>query len=101
MKISELTTEEVANFIRVDDPDETELSGLMAAAKNYIKTYTGQTDEFIDTQEDLTYVYLALIGEMYERRQRQLDKATQPNQTFVEILNLYCINQIPEGDTDD
>ncbi len=58
MKPSEITAELVANYTRLDyagmtGAEKAELSAMLAAAKSYVKAYTGQVDEAV-TGEALT-----------------------------------------------
>ena len=68
MKVSEITTTLLANYLRLDGPDATtlgELTVLLDIAKTYIKSYTGIQDisvtgEEVGTGDDIeTGFYLA------------------------------------------
>lgn len=99
MLISEMTASDVAEFIRIDEPSEVELKEvgmLMESATKFIMNYTGRAETYVEAQTDFTYVWLVLIGEMFEKRQRQLDKSSVQNQTFIDILNMHSINMLPQ-----
>lgn len=102
MTISTLTVETVANFLRLDEPNDIELAELemlMASTLTYIMQYTGRSEDYVKSQEDLTYVYLAMINDMFEQRQFQMDKGRTLNETLLSILNLHSVNLLPgEGD---
>ena len=54
MKVSEITTTLLANYLRLDGPDATtlaELTVLLDVAKNYIKAYTGIKDIVVTGEE--------------------------------------------------
>lgn len=90
MKVSEVTTEIINNYLR---SDETELSidVFLQAAKSFIKGYTGLTDELIDTHEDITVALLVLISDMYDNRQYTVNN-DKVNVVAKSILNMYCTN---------
>jgi hypothetical protein len=99
MKISELTNTTVASYIRLDEPTEEELNEitmLMTAAKQFIMSYTNQISDFLDAHEDITQIYLTIIGDMFENRQTQIDKGAIENKHYIQGLNLYCNNFLPE-----
>lgn len=66
MKISELTTEKIATYLRIDEPIEEELSAYLLSSKNMIIALTGLDAIEIDNHEDLTQACLVLISDMYE-----------------------------------
>ena len=50
MKVSEITTSTVANYLRLDDATDTLLTPILSVAKSYISSYTGIHDEkIVDT----------------------------------------------------
>lgn len=93
MKISMVPIEVIKNYIKVDFEDDDLLIQLIAdSAKAYLKAYTGiALDADLDTSEDLTICYLALIGEMYDNRAITL-KEDKINKILDSILNMHCIN---------
>lgn len=103
MLISNLSLEDVAGYLRVeldeDDPvqynNETgALTMAMSAALNYMARYTGRTKEYIEKQEDLTYVYLAYCAEMYENRQSRLTQGQYKNELLENLLHSHRVNLI-------
>lgn len=95
MKVSDVTLQNVMDFLRLDYPtqtEQTELTAMMAAAKNYIVGYTGLTLEEIDEHEDITIAYEVLIADMFDNRNMQTDKPTYVNKTVQSILSLYRVN---------
>lgn len=91
IKISEITTDIVKIYLRLDY-EEPLLPLILNGAKGYIKGYTGiKTDEDLDTKEDLTIVYLALISDMYDNRSIAVEK-DKVNKVIDTILNMHSIN---------
>lgn len=92
MKVSEISLETVKKYLKVENDLEDELiNNILVASKNYIKNYTGLTDELIDTKEDISLVVLVLANEMYSNREYTVDKNTL-NPVITSILNMHCIN---------
>lgn len=96
MKISEVTQEYIANYLRLDEPTEIELQEIeimSVGAKAYIKSYTGLSDEEIDQHDDITHAYLILIADMFDNRNLYIEgKASNVNKAVNCILGLYSIN---------
>ena len=101
MTVSELTTEFVKNYLRVDTPaDDTLIGVILPAAKRFCAQYTGLTLEDLDDYEDMPLAVLAVAADMYEVRQVTLN-GTQINPTTAQILGTYSTNLLPsEGDSD-
>ena len=100
MKISELNLSAICDYCRIIEEDlttvETEtLNALKAAAIEYCVNYTGLTADELDEHEDITIAVLTLIGDMYDNRQRYVDKS-HINRTTETILGLHNYNLIPE-----
>lgn len=94
VKVSEITVQEVAEFIRLSEASEEDLNFLkkcLEIAKSYIKNYTGVED--LDSQADFVICVYLLCQDMYDNRTIYSDKTT-PNKTFETILNLHCRNLI-------
>lgn len=91
MKLSELTREIVCEYIRADDCNEKELDAMLAAARDYIKSYTGMTDEECDRHEGITIAALCLCSDFYDQRQMSISQST-PNRTVETILNMHRRN---------
>lgn len=45
------------------------MSACLASAKDYVKSYTGLTDDEVDQHENLYIAVLALTSDMYDNRQ--------------------------------
>lgn len=99
MKVSEITTKELLNQIRVmeDELDPGEIiyiEALKKAAVEYVKSYTGLTEEDMDCHEDITIAVLVLFSDMYDNRQMYVVK-NQVNRVVDTILGMYSINLLP------
>lgn len=95
MKVSDVTLQNVMDFLRIDFPTEieqAEVTAMMTAAKNYIVGYTGLTEEELDEHEDITIAYQVLIADMFDNRNNQIEKPTYVNRTVQSILGLYRVN---------
>jgi len=99
MMVSELTVDDVKNYLRVDtDTDNSLITVILSAAKRFCAQYTGLTLEALDSYEDMPLAVLAVCADMYEVRQLTLN-GTQLNPTTAQILGTYSTNLLPsEGD---
>lgn len=91
-KVSDITTDDIAEYIRLVDyteDDENTLSNLLEIAKTFISNYTGQKN--LDKFPDFVIVVLILCQDMYDNRTLYVDKATlsYPVET---ILGMHSIN---------
>ena len=96
MKVSDVSTYELRDYLRQDPYDTTEdtlLLAILSAAKSYIISYTGQTAEYIDTKEDITIAFMVLCADMYVNREYTVTN-DKVNQVVKSILNMYCLNLI-------
>lgn len=97
MKISEVTKDDVFEYMRSDDFDSSVLPAFMAAAKSFIIDYTAITETELDNYEDLTAVYLVIIADLYDNRNYISDKSQNINPFVRQILDLHCANFLPIG----
>ena len=95
MKISEITTETIAEHLRVDETDDPMIQVIKDAAVEYVRSYTGLTDEELDAHEDLTLAVLILASDMYDNRAATVKEANS-NKTLECILGMHSKNQLPE-----
>ena len=96
MKISELTTDIIAEYIRLDEDEadnDVVLYSVLDSSKQYIMSFTGLTYEQIDTMEDLTIACLALCQDFYDTRALNIpaNKAAR-NKTVTDILEMHRVN---------
>lgn len=89
MKVSEITNASLTNYVRVDETED--LTMFLSGAKAFIRSYTGMTDEEIDTHEDITPVCFVLVSDMYDNRQYTV-QSNNVNKVVEITLNMYCKN---------
>lgn len=100
MKMSELSVLSAVNYLRLDygsldDSEKDEIEMLIRAAKDYVKSYTGLSDDEVDEHEDITVAALILVQDMFDNRSRYVQNTiSQPNRTVETILNMHCVNLI-------
>jgi hypothetical protein len=90
MKVSEITTEDIANYLRLDDTEEA-ISPLLDAAKSFVQSYTGLSQEEIDTHDDFYIVIMVLCQDMYDNRCLYVDK-NNLNKVVDAVLGMHCTN---------
>lgn len=93
MRISKITAADVADYLRLD-PDSCNnrtLKAIMAAAKQYILSYTGLTEEEADEKEDFYIAYMVLCQDMYDNRTMYVDR-NNVNKVVESVLGMHCTN---------
>lgn len=98
MKVSEIQIENIAEYLRLDIGDlsgyeKKELEIMLAAAKSFVKSYTGLANEAIDSHEDIAIVVLVLSQDMYDNRTLYVDSGNL-NKIVDTILGMYSVNLI-------
>ena len=92
MKPSKITPYEVIKYARMDDMDaDLSPEALLAAAKAFVKSYTGLTDEELDKHEEISIAILALCTDMYDNRQSTVEN-DKVNRVVETILGLHSVN---------
>ena len=94
MKVSDITYNEIADYIRlteVSQEDESLLTTLIEIAKAFIKDNTGVED--LDEFDDFVIVVFILCQDMYDTRSLYVDK-TNLNKVVETILGMHSINNI-------
>ena len=84
MKVSEITTRDVAEFLRLDETDPI-LEPMMRSAKQFIIDYTGLTEEELEDHEDFYIAYMVLVQDMYDNRAMYVEKGSV-NRVIESIL---------------
>ena len=97
-KVSEITFEDVARYIRVDDYDESEIETYLNIAKNYVSSYTGipvmnEEGESLDDFPDFVIVVYILCQDMHDNRTMYVDK-NNINKTVQTILDMHTRNNL-------
>ena len=97
-KVSEITTRDVANYIRITDYDESEIGTYLNIAKSYISNYTGipeksEEGESLDDYSDFVIVVYVLCQDMYDNRAMYVDKSNI-NKVVQTILDMHVRNYL-------
>ena len=93
-KVSEITTQDLADYIRITEPDTNDLntlSTLLTVAKVYVGEYTGRTIEDLDNYKDIIIVVMILVQDMWDNRTNYVD-SDNPNKVVESILGLHSVN---------
>ncbi len=94
-KISDITAQDCADYIRIDetlDTSETNLlNNLLSVAKTFVCSYTGRTPEEADTFPDFVIVVLILVQDMYDNRTLYVEKDNL-NKVVDCILGMHSVN---------
>lgn len=94
MKISEITIEHVAEYLRIDEQCETDkLQPILAAAKAYISSYTGIPAAELDSYEEFYTVVMVLCQDMYDNRSYYVERNYE-NKTVSTILDMHRRNLV-------
>ena len=103
MKVSEITAEDIANYLRlseVSEEDKKNIELFLNIAKNYRENYTGipqksenVEDETLDTYSDFIIVVYVLCQDMYDNRRMYVD-GKNINNTVKTILDMHTRNNL-------
>lgn len=97
-KVSEITTQDIADYVRIDDYVEREIETYLNIAKSYISSYTGipvtnEEGESLDDFPDFVIVVYILCQDMHDNRTLYVDK-TSVNKVVQTILDMHTRNNI-------
>lgn len=93
-KVSDITVESVAEYLRLDEASEEEkntLTTLISIAISYIKSYTGLDDISVDKYPEFVIVVLILCQDMWDNRTMYVD-SKDLNNTVQSILAMHSVN---------
>lgn len=102
-KISDITYEDIANYIRLSEisvDEENLLTNLLNISIDFIKKYTGIADDDLDNYNDLVIVVFILCQDMYDNRTLYVDKSNL-NKVVETILGMHSNNLLPNEVTND
>ena len=91
-KVSDITAESVAEYLRLDEVSEDEkntLTMLISIATSFIKSYTGLDD--LNKYPEFVIVVLILCQDMWDNRTMYVD-SKDLNNTVQSILAMHSIN---------
>ena len=94
MKVSTITENDIANYIRLQEVDEADkklLTALITIAKKFITENTGVKD--LDEYDDFLIVVFILSQDMYDNRTLYVDK-NNLNKVVETILGMHSRNNI-------
>lgn len=94
MKVSSITYNDIANYIRLTEVSQQEqslLTNLIGIAKAFIKDNTGVED--LDEFDDFVIVVFILCQDMYDTRSLYVDKSNL-NKVVETILGMHSLNNI-------
>lgn len=94
MKVSTITYEDIANYLRlgeVTEADQELLTNLITIAKAFITENTGVSD--LDEFDDFIIVIFILCQDMYDNRTLYVDKSNM-NKVVETILGQHSINNV-------
>lgn len=92
--VSMIKYQEIASYIRlaeVSDEDKKLLTNLITIAIEFIKSYTGLTEDQIDEHEDFKIVVYILCQDMYDNRTLYVDKSNL-NKVVETVLGMHSVN---------
>lgn len=97
-KVSEITIEDVARYIRIDDYEKSDIETYLKIAKSYISSYIGipetsEEGESLDDFPDLVIVVYILCQDMYDNRALYVEK-NSINRTVQTILDMHTRNNL-------
>ena len=93
-KVSDITVESVADYLRLDEVTESEintLNTLISVATSFIKSYTGLDDNGVDKYPEFVIVLFILCQDMWDNRTMYVD-SKDLNNTVQSILAMHSVN---------
>lgn len=93
MKVSEITTEHVVEYLRAEEEFPEKLEPMLTAAKSYISNYTGIPIEELDNYDEFYTVVMVLCQDMYDNRSYYVER-NYVNKTVSTILDMHRRNLV-------
>ena len=93
-KVSQITANDIATYIRLDEvtvDDTNTLNNLLAVAISFIVNYTGRSEEELDNYPDFVIVVLILCQDMWDNRTLYVEK-TNLNKVVETVLGMHSVN---------
>lgn len=92
MKISEITIDDVKDYLHVyHAEDDNLIKAIMVASKAFVKSYTGLSAENLDISEDLSMAVFILASDLYDNRVYTVENK-EVNPVIQTILNMHSVN---------
>lgn len=98
-KVSDITVQALADYLRIADPSDADnalLAAIIKAVPAYMGKYTGLSAADLDKSSDMVIAALCLAQDMYDNRSMYVD-STKQNLTVQSILDMHSINFLPSG----
>lgn len=93
MKFSEIDFDFVSKYlVGITDEDEFEIEVYIEAAKSFVRTYTGLTEEELDENQYFVMPTLMLISHFYENKTVELQGKN--TRIYDSILNLGKVHSL-------
>ena len=93
-KVSEITAQDLAEYIRIPDPDSSDiqlLNNLLGVSVSFIEDYTGVSD--LDAYQNFVIAVFVLVQDLWDTRTLYVDKANL-NKVVEAILNMHSRNYL-------
>ncbi len=99
-KVSEITIDDVADYLRLSEYEERDIETYLNIAKNYISNYTGipepteddeEDAETLDSYADFVIVVYVLCQDMYDNRSMYVNSGNV-NKVVQTILDMHARN---------
>lgn len=93
-KVSDITAQDLADYIRLIDYTEDDLqtlNNLLNVATTFISNYTGRTQTELDNYQDFVIVVCILVQDMFDNRTLYVDK-NNLNKVVETILGMHSVN---------
>ena len=96
-KVSEITIQDVADYLRLTEYEENDIETYLNIAKNYISNYTGipeaneddeEETETLDSYADFVIVVYVLCQDMHDNRCMYVEKGNI-NKVVQTILDMH------------
>lgn len=102
-KVSEITIQDVADYLRLTEYEEHDIETYLNIAKNYISNYTGipeanedeeeEDAETLDSYADFIIVVYVLCQDMYDNRSMYVNSGNI-NKVVQTILDMHTRNYL-------
>lgn len=93
MKVSEIQVSDIVSYMHLEEGeyDPKLINDLILISKSFIKSYTGLSQEQVDTHEDFVIVVYVLCQDMHDNRTLYVDNKNL-NKVVDSILGMHCVN---------
>lgn len=92
MRVSDINTDILKSYLRIDGDDDNELlEHILNASIDYCKNYTGQDLEYLDNYNDIPLAVLSLCSDLYENREYTTNNINI-NPAVAQILGSHSNN---------